>query len=249
MDLPSVGQIHDRYLALSRIAGEHWGGTLAGRLLLRTGFDGEGIAVVIGASLAGAASLCVDADGERLREGMRGGLCDFVVGNLDESLRILKNEIRRGRAVSVCLQAQPGECLAEMVERGVQPDLVSPGEGAAVRTFEKRGACIVQATSGPGTETSLLEWTAGAEAARRMPQIARIAEESLDGSRADAGARRRWLESAPRYLGRGFGARMCVRMTPAERGQFLERVRSEVPTASVRCDGAPVVSPIAPGAG
>jgi len=245
MDLPALGQIHDRHLALSAIASERRGGTLAGRLLLRAGFDAEGIAVLIGASIAGAASLCVDADGDRLRDGMRAGLCDFLVGNLDESLRILKNEIRRGRAVSVCLEAEPEECLAELAERGVQPDLLAPGdleESAAIGIFVEHGALVLPREGESQVQTSLLQWTAGAEAARTLPRIAQIATESLDEARADTPARRRWLENAPRYLGRVFGARLCVRMTAGESGHFLERVRVEVPAASVTRDGTAVAS-------
>lgn len=243
MDLPALGQIHDWYLALSWIARERFGGSLAGRLLLRTGFDAEGIAALIGASVAGAASLCVDADGQLLREGLRAGLCDFLVGHADESLRILKNEIRRGRAVSVCLEAEPEECLAELAERGVQPDLVAPEatrKAAATEIFVERGALVVASGAEPPAEMSLLQWSADTEAARLMPQIGRIAAESLDEARGDTPARRRWLQSAPRYLGRAFGARLCVRMTAGESGQFLDRVRVEVPTASVTQDGTPV---------
>lgn len=243
MDLPALGQIHDRFLALSRMARENFGGTLAGKLLLRTGFDADGIAVLIGASVAGAASLCVEADGNLLREGLRAGLCDFLVGNPDESLRILKNEIRRGRAVSVCLEADAEECLAEMAERGVQPDLVAPEplrEAAAIGIFVERGAFVLTPEDESLPESSLLQWTTTAQPALTLPRIAQIAAEALNPARADTPARRRWLESAPRYLGRAFGARLCVRMMAGENGHFLERVRAEVPTALVTQDGTPV---------
>jgi len=244
MDLPAIGQIHDQFLALSRVASERFGGALGGKLLLLSGFDPDGIALLIGASVAGAASLCVDADGGRLREGLRGGLCDFLVGNPDESLRILKNEIRRGRAISVCLEATPEKCLAEMAERGVQPDLVAPGdmsEAATIQIFAERGALILPRESELQMEAALVEWTMGAQAVRGLPRIAQIAADSLDEARADTAARHHWLERSPRYLGRTLGARQCVRMTSEESIHFLERVRAEVPTASVTHDGTTVV--------
>ena len=73
-----------------------------------SGWNADGIAAVIAASVAGAASLCVDADADGLRQGLRSGFIDFVVGNLDEALRILKNELRRGLPVSVGLAVNAG---------------------------------------------------------------------------------------------------------------------------------------------
>jgi hypothetical protein len=70
-----------------------------------------------------------------------------------------------------------------------------------------------------------------------MPHLARIASDCLDSAGADTPARRRWLEQSPRYLGRAFGSRQCLRMTEAEIAAFLSRVRSEVPSATITRDG------------
>jgi urocanate hydratase len=54
------------------------------------------------------------------------------VNTLNEALRVLKNEIRKGQPLGVALVAEVGAVLAEMVERGVLPDLfVSGDEGGA----------------------------------------------------------------------------------------------------------------------
>jgi Urocanase Rossmann-like domain len=241
MPLPDISLIHDRYLALSRVAREPVAETLAGRLLLRFGFDAEGVAVAIAASVAGAATLCVDADAEALRQGLRAGLCDFVVANLDEALRILKNEIRRGRPVAVCLSADPVVCAEAMAERGVQPDLLSL-DGAATLGAQRmleRGAVRLADDVEADPGTSLLRWSVATDAARTMPRIAALAADSLDSADARTGARRRWLEAAPRFLGRAFGGGQCVRMTPGEAKAFMERVRAEVPAAMVKPDEKP----------
>src|ERR1700744_693179 len=100
MHLPQLNAIHDQFLILSRIGQERFAGTFGGKLLLRGGLGPDGIAALVAASIGGAASLCVDEDPDRLREGLRSGFVDFVVANLDEALRILKTEIRLGRAVA-----------------------------------------------------------------------------------------------------------------------------------------------------
>jgi hypothetical protein len=234
MPLPDIAVVHDRYLALRRESHAAFGETLAGRLLLRLGFEATGIATAIAASVAGAATLCVDADAEVLRQGMRAGLCDFLVGNLDEALRILKNEIRRGLPVSVCLTADPKTCTESMAERGVQPDLLSLPETetpAGVQKMLERGARRLNNAAKPDTGTLLVCWSAETDAARTMPRIAAIAAEALQNT--STSARKRWLEVSPRYLGRAFGWRQCLRMTPSEAEAFAERVRLAIPAARI----------------
>jgi hypothetical protein len=236
MNVPELFTIHEKFLLLSGIARERFDGTLAGKLLMREGFDANGVAALVAGSVAGAASLCVDEDGARLRAGLRAGFCDFVVGHLDEALRILKNEVRRALPVSVGLTAEPETCLRAMEERGVQPDLLSMA-GAAAQLFVERGAVLLPELREHDGETSLLCWSVAAEAGRTMPQIARIAAEALDAGRADTPARRRWLETAPRYLGRAFAGRQCVCMTETEAAAFSERARADVPDVTIHDGG------------
>lgn len=233
MLLPELSEIHDCCLALMRLAGERFGGDLSGKLLLREGFDADGVALLIAGSIAGAASLCVEGDAERLREGLRHGFCDFVVAHPDEALRILKNEVRRGLPVSVGLGAAPQPCIAEMIERGVQPDLVSGLAAAPTALLAERGAIPLPPADSADPAMPLTGWTTRSEPARWMPRIAQIAAEALDPASDDTPARRRWLESAPRYLGRAFQGALCVRMTVAEASAFEVRVQAEVPEAAV----------------
>src|SRR6202034_563244 len=57
MLLPELIAVHDRFLSLTSIAREYFGDSPGGKLLLRSGFDTEGIAAVIATTVAGAASL------------------------------------------------------------------------------------------------------------------------------------------------------------------------------------------------
>lgn len=230
MQLPALGRIHDRYLALAHLASERRSPSLAGSLLLRSSADAEGLAILLAAGLAGAASLCLDPDPERLRESLRRGLCDFVVADLSEALRILKNEIRRRRAVSVAVTAPPELCLGQMLERGVQPDLFSIEASPHAVDFLRRGALPLPAPA-PDADTSILCWTSASDPARTLPRLAQLASESLDDTRSGTAARRHWLASAPRYLGRAFRGCQCLRMTPAEAARFEARARAEVPGA------------------
>ena len=235
--LPDLPRVHNRYLSLSRLAHRHFADSLGGKLLLRSAFDPDGIATLVAASIAGAASLCVEADADRLRNGLRSGLCDFVVGHLDEALRILKNELRRSLPVSVGLTTEAEPTIAAMIERGLQPDLISGLTEDQVRTFLERGSISLPDGYEPDPQTSLIEWTVAADPARSMPHIARIVSGSLDSERADTPARKRWLDRSPRYLGRAFGHRQCLRMTIGECAAIFPLVHSEIHSAAITRDG------------
>jgi len=237
MLLPELPQIHERFLWLSRLARERFADSLGGKLLLRCGLDAEGIAAAIAASIAGAASLCVDADADRLRDGLRAGFVDFAVGNSDEALRILKNEIRRGRAIAVGLTADPHACMDAMMERGLQPDLLSAVPERAAGGFREHGAVAVPAQDFPDAGTSLVAWSMDDDPSRSMARIAPMAAASLDPARSDTPSRQRWLDRSPRYLGRAFATRQCLRMTEEEIAVFLPQARAAFPSAKIRRDG------------
>lgn len=239
MQLPDITSIHESFLALSGIGRERFGGLPGGRLLLRSVLDAEGIAVVVAANVAGAASLTVDTNGERLREGLRAGFVDFVVANLDEALRILKNEIRQARPIAVGLTGEPEPCIDAMIERGLQPDLLSAVAQPQARPFEQRGAIRLRAETASEPGTAFVAWSVADDPGRAMRRIAELAVESLDPARDDTAARGRWLEQSPRYLGRAYAAQQCLHMTDAESMKFLSGVRAENPRAELTRDGEP----------
>ena len=220
--LPDAVSIYARYIALNRI-----GSPSGGKLLFCCDLDADGIATLLSASIAGAASLCVDADRNRLRHGMKQGFCDFVVNDLDEALRILKNEIRKKQPVSVCLSSVPEDCIAEMIERGVQPDLLAPQSSLAeaIQPFLQRGAVIVPEFH-PDQGIKLFTWTAANHAIRALSALDALAAASLDPQRSDTTSRRHWLAASPRYLGRALGKSHCVGMNADESAQCLARLRA-----------------------
>ena len=55
-------------------------------------------------SIAGGTSLLLDPDAAAVKSVFRHGGVDFVVNTLDEALRVLKNEIRKHRPLSVALE-------------------------------------------------------------------------------------------------------------------------------------------------
>jgi hypothetical protein len=176
---------------------ERW----AGKLVFASG---EGVSVsglAAAVSIAGGTSLVVDPDGAAVKRVFRNGGVDFVVNSLDEALRILKNEIRKGTPVGVAVVADIGAVVAEMQERGVVADLewggiVEPSE-ALVRWLAERG----------WVETSLLTTGTAAE----EPLLAMLSPEDI--------VRRRWLTQIKRYQRNAAGTRLLW-MTISEQIAF-----------------------------
>lgn len=100
----------------------------AGKLVFACGAGVSATGLSVAVSIAGGTSLMLDPDATAVKAVLRQGGLDFVVNTLDEALRVLKNEIRKQRPLSVGLIAEMQPALAEMVERGVLPDLLVSGD-------------------------------------------------------------------------------------------------------------------------
>lgn len=173
-----------------------WGG----HLVLIPALDSGGLALCFASLACGAAVLAVDADAERQRAALRAGCADFGVTTLDESLRILKNEVRQRHPVCVALHSEPASVFAAMLQRGVQPDSIlssSPalpkGAAALLRRTDQllyRPDDAGEQSQGLGTSLlTLLENDADAETSANLR----------------AAANERWRSVAPRLFPRDGG--------------------------------------------
>ncbi len=115
-------------------------------LLLGIGLGGPGRAFALASLAAGSASLFLEDDPALLRQAQREGGTTFTVTALEEAIRILKNEVRQGRAIAVALRQTPATAMAEMLRRGLQPQALafsrpaSEAEAAHATVLQQRGA-------------------------------------------------------------------------------------------------------------
>lgn len=215
---PTIADVYDRYAALAQSAG-----MLGGTLLLYSGLDTDGIAIAMASNVAGAASLGLEANADRAKQAVRDGVCDFVVNSLDEALRILKNEIRKSNVVSVVLIVVSKVAIEEIVKRGVQPDAVAFPEPV----LQERGARLLVAAR--HCEPVQMRWSVEQKGPQWLPVLDKLAVAVLDSE----DARTRWIESAPRYLGRAYAGQRYVRMTEAEADAFVSAVRAATQSGMV----------------
>jgi len=121
----SQGIIQGTFETFAAAAEKHFGGELEGKLVVSGGMGGMGGAQPLAATMAGACFLGIDVDAERIKKRLKTGYCDFMVNNLDEALRILKNAVRKKEAISVGLVGNCADVIPELAERGVLPDILT----------------------------------------------------------------------------------------------------------------------------
>jgi urocanate hydratase len=95
----------------------------AGQFVFTAGEGSSATGLPAAVSIAGGCTLVLDPDAAAVKSVFRQGGVDFVVNTLDEAVRVLKNEIRQHKPLSVALIAPLQPALDEMAERGIQPDL------------------------------------------------------------------------------------------------------------------------------
>src|SRR5712664_3475198 len=121
----SQGIVQGTFETFSAAGDQHFGGDLAGKLIVSGGMGGMGGAQPLAATMTGAAFLGIDVDPERIKKRLKTGYCDFMVSTLDEALRILKNAVRKKENVSVGLVGNCADIIPELAERGVVPDILT----------------------------------------------------------------------------------------------------------------------------
>jgi urocanate hydratase len=121
----SQGIVQGTFETFAAAAEQHFGGELAGKLVVSGGMGGMGGAQPLAATMTGACFLGIDVDADRIKKRLKTGYCDFMVNNLDEALRILKNAVRKKEAISVGLVGNCADVIPELAERGVLPDILT----------------------------------------------------------------------------------------------------------------------------
>ena len=119
------GILQGTFETFAELARQHFGGSLAGRLVVTAGLGGMGGAQPLAATLNGAAFLGVEVREERIRRRLETGYCDRMVTDLDEALDLALGAKSRGEALSVALLGNVAEVMPELVRRGVVPDALT----------------------------------------------------------------------------------------------------------------------------
>ena len=119
------GILQGTYETFAECARQHFGGSLAGRLVVTAGLGGMGGAQPLAATMNGGVLLAVEVDPVRVKRRVDDGYCDRMSTDLDEALDLVGNAREKGVALSVGLVGNIAEVLPELVKLGVTPDVLT----------------------------------------------------------------------------------------------------------------------------
>jgi len=117
----SQGIVQGTFETFASLARKHFGGSLAGKLVVSGGMGGMGGAQPLAATMNGARFLGIDVDPARIQRRLETAYCDHIADNLDEALRLLDGP----EAVSVALVGNCADVLPDLVRRGLVPDVLT----------------------------------------------------------------------------------------------------------------------------
>jgi len=121
----SQGIVQGTYETFAAVGRKHFGGSLAGKLVVSGGMGGMGGAQPLAATMNGACFLGIDVDAERIQRRIETGYCDRIAPDLDEALRVIREAQRKGVALSVGLIANCADITPELARRGIVPDVLT----------------------------------------------------------------------------------------------------------------------------
>jgi len=107
------------------VARRHFGGSLAGKLVVSGGMGGMGGAQPLAAVMNGACFLGIEVDPARIKRRIETGYCDRMEDDLDAALEVLDEARARGEAISVGLLGNCADVVPELARRGMVPDVLT----------------------------------------------------------------------------------------------------------------------------
>ncbi len=119
------GILQGTYETFAEAARQHFGGSLRGRLVLTAGLGGMGGAQPLAATMNDGVMIAVDVDRQRIERRLETRYLDVMSESLDEALASAREAQAAGRALSIGVLGNAADVLAELVRRGVVPDLVT----------------------------------------------------------------------------------------------------------------------------
>ncbi|MFM5366202.1 urocanate hydratase [Aeromonas veronii] len=119
------GIVQGTYETFFAVANQHFNGEPKGRWILTGGLGGMGGAQPLAATMAGFSMIAVECDETRIDFRLRTRYVDKKAHSLDEALAMVEEAKQSGSAVSVGLLGNAADVFAELVARGITPDVVT----------------------------------------------------------------------------------------------------------------------------
>jgi len=125
MYIGTQGILQGTYNTFAACAEKHFGGSLKGRLVLTGGLGGMGGAQPLSVTMAEGVCLAVEVDPERIKKRLHTRYLDVMAEDLDDAIERAEKARRAGEPLSIGLVANAADAFAEILERGVEVDVVT----------------------------------------------------------------------------------------------------------------------------
>ncbi|PYR90212.1 MAG: urocanate hydratase [Acidobacteria bacterium] len=141
------GILQGTYETLAELARRHFGGSLAGRLVVTAGLGGMGGAQPLAVTMNEGVALVIEVDPQRIARRVATRYVDERASSLDEALARADACRRRGDARSIAVEGNAADVLPELVRRGVIPDVLTDQTSAhdALNGYVPSGLSIAEA--------------------------------------------------------------------------------------------------------
>ncbi|HLJ85077.1 MAG TPA: urocanate hydratase [Candidatus Eremiobacteraceae bacterium] len=119
------GILQGTYETFAALAAKHFGGSLAGRIVLTAGLGGMGGAQPLAVTMNGGVAICVEIDPARIQRRIEGRYCDVAAQSIDEALGLASAAACEKRALSIGLLGNAADVFPEMRRRNAPIDVVT----------------------------------------------------------------------------------------------------------------------------
>ncbi len=121
----SQGIVQGTFETFAAAGRRHFGGDLAGRLIVTAGLGGMGGAQPLAGTMNGAVVVAVEVDADRIRRRRETRYVDRQTASFDEAFAWAREAAARREPLSIALHANAADVLPRCVDRGIVPDLVT----------------------------------------------------------------------------------------------------------------------------
>jgi urocanate hydratase len=119
------GILQGTYETFAECGRRHFGGDLAGRIVLTAGLGGMGGAQPLAVTMSGGVCLVVEVDPSRIRRRLETRYLDRAAASVDEALQWAGAARAARQALSIGVPGNAATVLPELVKRGFTPDVVT----------------------------------------------------------------------------------------------------------------------------
>jgi len=143
------GILQGTYETFGACAQKHFGGTLAGRLVLSAGLGGMGGAQPLAVTLNGGVGLFVEIDRERIERRLRLKYVDRLAGSVDEALGWAEDARGKREPLSIAIHGNAAEVHPELARRGARFDVVTDQTSAhdMINGYVPAGMSVAEAVA------------------------------------------------------------------------------------------------------